>query len=122
MLLLSAALVFAASAESLYADFQTAVAASDVQAAIDAWDKLQNQIDDERQDAYKDIDKARDKNDRQLYASAAAELRRLNSYAITPEDSDALLTAMLNGDSVDSMALREFGKLSSCAHTERADK
>lgn len=101
MLLLSAALVFAASAESLYADFQTAVAASDVQAAIDAWDKLQDQIDDERQDAYKDIDKARDKNDRQLYASAAAELRRLNSYTITPEDSDALLTAMLNGDSVD---------------------
>ena len=101
MLLLSAALVFAASAESLYADFQTAVAASDVQAAIDAWDKLQDQIDDERQDAYKDIDKARDKNDRQLYASAAAELRRLNSYAITPEDSDALLTAMLNSDSVD---------------------
>ena len=95
MLLLSAALVFAASAESLYADFQTAVAASDVQAAIDAWDKLQDQIDDERQDAYKDIDKARDKNDRQLYASAAAELRRLNSYTITPEDSDALLTACL---------------------------
>ena len=82
LMLLSASLMFAADAESLYSDFHQAVDNGDVAQAI--------------------IDKAVDKHDGRLYASAIQALRKLGSYSIGKEDSDALLTAIVNSDSPDA--------------------
>lgn len=102
LMLLSASLMFAADAESLYSDFHQAVDNGDVAQAIEAYDDLQDRIAKEADDIRHDIDKAVDKHDGRLYASSIQALRKLGSYSIKKEDSDALLTAIVNSDSPDA--------------------
>ena len=102
LMLLSASLMFAADAESLYSDFRQAVDNGDVAQAIELYDDLQDRIAGEADDIRHDIDKAVDKHDGRLYASAIQALRKLGSYSIGKEDSDALLTAIVNSDSPDA--------------------
>ena len=102
LMLLSASLMFAADAESLYSDFHQAVDNGDVAQAIETYDDLQDRIAKEADDIRHDIDKAVDKHDGRLYASSTQALRKLGSYSIGKEDSDALLTAIVNSDSPDA--------------------
>lgn len=99
LLALSSSLVFASSAKSLWTDFESALDSDDVEAAIESYDRLQEKIDDEMDDLMGDIQKAYQKNDGRLYRNAVADMRTLESYSISSEDTDAMLRAIVNSDS-----------------------
>ena len=99
IMLICAGLVFASGAQSLYSDFETAVQNGDVSGAIEAYNSLNDQIAKEKENIQKDIEKAFDKQDRDLYRNAMNDLRNLSTYSISREDTDALLTAIVNSDS-----------------------
>ena len=99
IMLICAGLIFASGAQSLYNDFETAVQNGDVSGAIEAYDSLNDQIAKEKENIQKDIEKAFDKQDRDLYRNAMNDLRDLSTYSISREDTDALLTAIVNSDS-----------------------
>ena len=99
VLALTASIAFAASVQDLYTDFTSAVDGGDVAGAIEAYDRMQEALEDERSSIGKDISKAIDKNDRVLYRNAVSDLRSLDAYTLTSADTDALLTAIVNSDS-----------------------
>ena len=98
-MILCAGLIFASGAQSLYNDFETAVRNGDVSGAIEAYSSLNDQIAKEKENIQKSIEKAFDKHDRELYRNAMNDLRNLSTYSISREDTDALLTAIVNSDS-----------------------
>ena len=102
VLALTASIAFAASVQDLYTDFTSAVDGGDVAGAIEAYDRMQEALEDERSSIGKDISKAIDKNDRVLYRNAVSDLRSLDAYTLTSADTDALLTAIVNSDSGDA--------------------
>ena len=95
VLLLSASFMFAASAQDLHQDFVAAVQSGDVQGAIDSYENLQERVAKDEEDIQRDIQKAYEKNDRQLYYNAMADLRSLEGYAISQSETDSLLRAKL---------------------------
>ncbi len=97
-LALSATMIFAASAESIYSDFSQAVENNDLKAAMEQFTLLEKQKATEADNANKSIEKAVKKNNATLYREAAYELQQINSYRITEEQSDKLLSLILNGD------------------------
>lgn len=99
VLLLSASFMFAASAQDLHQDFVAAVQSGDVQGAIDSYEDLQERMAKDEEDIQRDIQKAYEKNDRQLYRNAMADLRSLEGYAISQSETDSLLRAIVNSDS-----------------------
>ena len=99
VLLLSASFMFAASAQDLHQDFVAAVQSGDVQGAIDSYENLQERVAKDEEDIQRDIQKAYEKNDRQLYYNAMADLRSLEGYAISQSETDSLLRAIVNSDS-----------------------
>ena len=99
IMILCAGLTFASGAQSLYNDFETAVRNGDVSGAIEAYSSLNDQIAKEKENIQKSIEKAFDKHDRELYRNAMNDLRNLSSYSISRQDTDALLTAIVNSDS-----------------------
>lgn len=99
ILLITVPALFAASAQDLYEDFQAAVTAGSVQEAVDAYGNMQDKVAKEMEDLQDDLDKAIQKNDRQLYANTRADMRELSSYRLSKADTDALLTAIVNSGS-----------------------
>ena len=99
ILLITVPALFAASAQDLYEDFQAAVTAGSVQEAVDAYGNMQEKVAKEMEDLQDDLDKAIQKNDRQLYANTRADMRELSSYRLSKADTDALLTAIVNSGS-----------------------
>ncbi|MDD5972414.1 MAG: hypothetical protein PUC01_01735, partial [Spirochaetales bacterium] len=93
--------VFAASsAEKLYGDFSTAINNGDLNSAMKRYSELETRVAKEKSNATSSIEKAIKKNNSELYYSSLAELKRLNSYTINKEESDAFLaTALANNDS-----------------------
>lgn len=91
-------MLFAASAKSLYTEFSDAASSGDVQLAIEKYTELGKKVESEADSANKSIEKALKKNNGTLYRNAADELKTLSSYVITPQQSDQLLTAILNED------------------------
>ena len=87
IMLICAGLIFASGAQSLYNDFETAVQNGDVSGAIEAYNSLNDQIAKEKENIQKDIEKAFDKQDRDLYRNAMNDLRNLSTYSISREDT-----------------------------------
>lgn len=98
VLMVSATLLFAASAKDLYSDFSAAVDEGAVEEAISIYAELEEKIESEASAANKSIETAMKKSDGALYRNAAFELKTLASYRINAEQSDKLLTAILAED------------------------
>ena len=98
---LCVSIVFAASsAEKLYNDFSTAINNGDLNSAMKRYSELETRVAKEKSNATSSIEKAIKKNNSELYYSSLADLKRLNSYTISKEESDAFLaTALANNDS-----------------------
>lgn len=109
VLVLSSAVVFAASAQKLYEDFSDAVARGDLDGAISSYSDLEERINDELSSTNKSLEKAFEKNNMDLYLEARSDLRTLSGYRITREQSDALLALIVEEDG--EKALEDAGWL-----------
>lgn len=100
ILMLSAGLVFASSAQALQEEFEAAASSGEIEAAIDAHSELEDAIAKEYRSLEKDLEKAIEKNDRQLYYSTRAQMQDLSRLGkISQEDTASLLSAIVNSDS-----------------------
>lgn len=100
ILMLSAGLVFASSAQALQEEFEAAASTGEIEAAIDAHSELEYAVDKEYRGLAKDLEKAIEKNDRQLYYSTRARMQDLSQLGkISKEDTASLLSAIVNSDS-----------------------
>lgn len=100
ILMLSAGLVFASSLQALQEEFEAAAASGEIEAAIDAHSELDDAIDKEYRSLEKDLEKAIEKNDRQLYYSTRTQMQNLSRLGkISQEDTASLLSAIVNSDS-----------------------
>lgn len=98
--MLSAGLVFASSAQALQEEFEAAASSGEIEAAIDAHSELEDAIAKEYRSLEKDLEKAIEKNDRQLYYSTRAQMQDLSRLGkISQEDTASLLSAIVNSDS-----------------------
>lgn len=99
VLLLSTMMVFAASdASELYQEFSSYASEGAVAEAIDTYSDLQQRIGKETDTAKKSVEKAYRKNNWELYREAVADLRALSGYSITKEQTDSLLSSILDED------------------------
>lgn len=100
ILMLSAGLVFASSAQALQEEFEAAASSGEIEAAIDAHSELEDAIAKEYRSLEKDLEKAIEKNDRQLYYSTRTQMQDLSRLGkISQEDTASLLSAIVNSDS-----------------------
>lgn len=100
ILMLSAGLVFASSAQALQEEFEAAASSGEIEAAIDAHSELEDAIAKEYRSLEKDLEKAIEKNDRQLYYSTRAQMQDLSRLRkISQKDTASLLSAIVNSDS-----------------------
>jgi len=95
--LLSASALFAASsAEKIYSEFDDAAKDGDIALSMKKWEELGKRVEKEIATANKSLETARRKNDGNLYRNASMDIRRLTSYSISSEQTDALLGAIVN--------------------------
>lgn len=100
ILMLSAGLVFASSAQALQEEFEAAASTGEIEAAIDAHSELEDAIAKEYRSLEKDLEKAIEKNDRQLYYNTRVQMQDLSQLGkISQEDTASLLSAIVNSDS-----------------------
>lgn len=105
VLLLSTMMVFAASdASELYQKFSSYASEGAVAEAIDTYSDLQQRIGKETDTAKKSVEKAYKKNNWELYREAVTDLRTLSGYSITKDQTNALLSSILNEDSSKAIA------------------
>ncbi len=94
-LALSASLLFAASAQELYNDFSSAVESGNLSGAVSTYEELDGRLKDELATAEKSMEKALKNNNRSLYLEARDEFKALSAYRITKEQTDALLSLIV---------------------------
>lgn len=92
---LTCAMLFASSAENLYEDFSLAVENGDLSGAMESYADLEERLSDELSSANKSLEKAFEKNNRELYLEAKSDIRTLAGYTITEEQSDKLLSLIV---------------------------
>ena len=92
---LTCAMLFASSAENLYEDFSLAVENGDLSGAMESYADLEERLSDELSSANKSLEKAFKKNNRELYLEAKSDIRTLAGYTITEEQSDKLLSLIV---------------------------
>ncbi len=98
MLLCTATLMAASSAESLFQDFSEDCAAGNVADARSSYTDFQNKLEKEWENAQKSLENARKKNNSKLYKESLDELKELTKLGITKEQTEMLLSAIVNGD------------------------
>ena len=100
VLMMTATLLFAASAEDLYSQFSDALDAGDASKAIDIYGNLQEKVRKDYMNAERSYEKAVDAGNFAKARQIMGEIHEMNAapYLMTEEDSDALLSLILKAD------------------------
>ncbi len=98
VLIISCTVLFAASSKDLFQEFSDNISSGDLSAAKETYSDLQDKIKSEASSAEKQMEKAYSKGNMELYLEARNEYRDLSGCMITKEQSDALLSMIVEED------------------------
>ena len=96
ILVLSSSLVFASDASELYQSFSQAVESGDLEGAMGYYDDLSDNLAKEKEDGAQMLEKAFRQGNDVMYYTALGNLRELDQYKISKEQSDKLLSLIVN--------------------------